>query len=45
MLKDYTRPDMLIRLHNETSDVMTASQQVGVEWNNAWGEAWDPYNA
>ena len=45
MQKNYETPDMLIRLHNEASDVMSASQQVGVEWNGEWGDTWDPYNA
>lgn len=45
MYKNYESPDMIIRLHEVASDVMTVSQQVGVEWNGEWGEGWDPYNA
>lgn len=45
MQKNYETPDMIIRLHDLTQDVMTVSQQVGVDWNGEWGDSWDPYNA
>ena len=42
MKKKFFAPTCIIRDVNEVN-IMTASQQVGLDWNTDWGEYWDPF--